>query len=156
MDFTAQGEAQVLDGLRVERIDQRDVEAGFIEIDGQRTVQAGGAGGHQREQGLGRRPVPEVDHLGAELRGDHRPDVIAVVDDLEIGEDLGDFLAAVVDFREDILRERLIDEPAGLEKFDDLVVVHGTMKTEECWKWAWVAAVNRRRTWWRGRPRCRR
>jgi hypothetical protein len=54
-----------------------------------------------------------------------------VVDDLEIREDLGDFLAAVADFREDILGEPLIDQTTGLEKFDDLLVVHGTVKTEK-------------------------
>ena len=156
MDFPAEGETQVLDGLRVERIDQGDVEAGFIELDGQRAVEAGGAGGDQREQRFGRRPVADIDHVGAEFGGDDRPDVVAGLDDLEIGEDLGDFLAAVVDLREDVLRERLVDEAAGLEKFDDLVVVHGTVKTERFLKVAWVPGFSRRRTWWRGRLRRRR
>ena len=56
-DFAAEGEAQVLERLRVERIDQGDVQAVFVEIDGKRAVQAGGAGGNQREQRLGRRRV---------------------------------------------------------------------------------------------------
>ena len=136
MDFAAKGEAEVLDGLRVERIDEGHVEAGFIELDRQRAVEAGGAGGDQREQRLGRGPVADVHDLGAELGGDDRPDVVAVLDDLEVGEDFGDFLAAVFDFREDVLGEAVIDEAAGLEEFDDLVVVHGwTVKTERFLKW---------------------
>ena len=72
----------------------------------------------------------DIDHVGAEFRGDDRPDVVAMLDDLEVREDLGDFLAAVADLGKDILGEALIDEAARLEKFDDLVVVHGTVKTE--------------------------
>jgi hypothetical protein len=50
---------------------------------------------------------------------------------LEVGEDFGDFLAALVDLREDILGKALIDEAARFEEFDDLVVVHeaGTVET---------------------------
>jgi hypothetical protein len=124
-------------------------------------VEAGGAGGHQGEQGLGRCPVADVDHLGAEFGGDQRPDVVAVLDDLEVGEDFGDFLAAVVDLREDVLGEALIDEAARFEEFDDLVVVHvaGFLKAGKFVKWVGRKVglrVSRRRTWWRGRPRRRR
>jgi hypothetical protein len=46
------------------------------------------------------------------------------MDDLEVGEDFGDFLTALVDLREDVLSEAPIDEAARFEEFDDLVVVH--------------------------------
>ena len=67
MDFAAEGEAEVFEGLRVEWIDQHDGEAGFIELDGQGTVEAGGAGRHQGEQGLWGRPVADIDHFGAQF-----------------------------------------------------------------------------------------
>src|SRR5690606_23225820 len=117
-------EAEVFDGLRVEGIDEGDVEAGVVELDGERAVKAGGSGGDEGEHGFGRCPIPEVHHGGSEFGGDDRPDVVSVVDDLEVGEDLGDLLAAVIDFVDDVLRERAINEAAGLEKFDELVVVH--------------------------------
>jgi hypothetical protein len=46
------------------------------------------------------------------------------LDDLEVGEDFRDFLAAVFDFGEDVLGQRAIDEAARLEKVDELGVVH--------------------------------
>ena len=126
VDFAAEGESQVFGRLRVQRIDQRDVESGLVEANGQRAVQAGRAGGHEREERLGRGPVAEIDHAGAQLGGHDRPDIVAILDDLEICQNLGDFFAAMADFREDILGERLVDETARLKKFDDLLVVHGT------------------------------
>ena len=48
-DFTTEGEAQVFGSLRVERIHQRHIEAGFIETDGQRAVETGGACGNERK-----------------------------------------------------------------------------------------------------------
>ena len=54
--------------------------------------------------------------LAPELGGDDRPDVVAVLDDLEVGENLGDLLAAVVDLREDVLGEALVDEAAAIGK----------------------------------------
>jgi len=84
VDFAAQGEAQVFRRLRVERIDQRDVETGFVKVDGQRAVEPGGAGGNEREQGFGRRPVRQIHHAGVQLGSDDRPNVVAALDDLEV------------------------------------------------------------------------
>jgi hypothetical protein len=95
-------------------------------------MEAGGAGGDQCEQSLGRSPVADVHHFGAQLGGDDGPDIIAGIDKLEIGEDFRDFFAAVFDFGEDILRQRAINKSACLEKFDELIVVHeaGTVRFE--------------------------
>lgn len=104
------------------------MEAGVVELDGEGSVEAGGSGGDEVEEGFRRVPVGDIDDVGSEFGGDDGPDVIAGLDDLEVGEDFGDFLAAVGDFVEDVLSEAAVDEAAGLEEFDDLVVVHGTEK----------------------------
>jgi hypothetical protein len=50
------------------------------------------------------------------------------LDNLEVSENLCDFFAAVADFREDLLGKCPVNQTAGLEKFNDLLVVHGTGK----------------------------
>jgi hypothetical protein len=45
---------------------------------------------------------------------------------LKVREDFRDFLSALIDLGEDVVREAGIDEPASLKEFDNLLVVHGT------------------------------
>ena len=89
-------------------------------------MKACGAGRHQRENRLRWSPITQINHLGAQLGGHDRPDIVAAADDLEIREDFGDLLSALVYLGEDVLGEAGVDEPAGLEEFDNLCVVHET------------------------------
>ena len=71
VDFASEREAQVLDRLRIQRIDQRHMQSGLIELDRQGAMKAGGAGRHEGEQSLGRRSCGNP-HLGADFVGDQR------------------------------------------------------------------------------------
>ena len=59
-DFAAKGKAEILDGLGVEGIDEGEVEAFVIEVDGEGTVETGRPGGDEIEECFGRGPVFEV------------------------------------------------------------------------------------------------
>ena len=112
--------------MRVEWVDQGDMESCVVELNGQGAMEARGTGGHQCEDGFRWGPIAQINHLGAQLGGHDRPDIIAGTDDLEIREDFGDLLAALIYLGEDVLREAGVDEPAGLKEFDNLLVVHET------------------------------
>ncbi len=57
-DFAAEGEPEVLDGLRVQGIYEGQVKALAVEVDGKGTVEAGSSRRNEREQGIRRSPVP--------------------------------------------------------------------------------------------------
>jgi hypothetical protein len=102
------------------------MESGVVELNGQGAMEARGTCGHQCEDGLRWGPIAQINHLGAQFGGDDRPDIVAVADDLKVREEFRDFFAALIHLGEDVLRKAGVDEPAGLEEFDDLLVVHGT------------------------------
>jgi hypothetical protein len=53
------------------------------------------------------------------------------LDDLKICENFSDLLAAIVDFLDNVLGQTEVNQAAGLEKVDDLGMIHGTGKDWE-------------------------
>ncbi len=152
-DFATEGEAEVFDGLRIEGVNESDVEALFVEVDGEGAVEARGSGGEEVEEGVGGSPVAEVNKGDAEFGSDDGPDVFFGLDDLEVCEEFGHGFPAIFDFREDFLRKRGIDEVTRLEDFQELSVVHfvrGLEVDDE------FGRINRNRPWWRGQLHLRR
>jgi hypothetical protein len=85
-DFAAECEAEIFDGLGVEGVDEGEVQALVVEVDGECAVEASGAGGDEVEEGVRGSPVAEFDEGCAEFGGDYGPYIVLGLDDFEIGE----------------------------------------------------------------------
>ena len=68
-----------------------------------------GASRNESQKCLGWCPIPQVNHRGMKFGGHHGPDVVAVLNDLEVRKNFSDFLTTLADLSEDILGKSLVD-----------------------------------------------
>ena len=121
LDVAPEGEAQVLDHLRVEGIEQDGYDGGAGLADGQRTEQARRAAGDQPLDFHRHLVFSQVDEIRADGLGDG-PVVQLLIGDAIVGHHLRQGLAGIGDLVQKVVRLGALDDALVDEKVEDLLV----------------------------------
>jgi hypothetical protein len=132
-DVLAQGEAQILDQLRVHRVRERHVHGRGGQVDGEGTIQFGHGGRHHRDQ-LGRGlEGAEVEVLRADFLGHDGPKFVLGAVNAKVQQHLKHVLAAFIGLMRDIVSDAIVDDTAVCEHVHDVLGSHGreNLKVED-------------------------